>query len=116
MILGAIWGLWHLPLFFIRGTTQSFLAFVPFVLWVTGVSILFTWVYDNTTGSLLIPVLLHTTVNFFAAILTVLPKDVSDSTCPFLLYILLVCLLTAIVVCVTGPRLSSKTRSRAAPP
>ena len=116
LILGAIWGLWHLPLFCIRGTTQSFLAFIPFVLWVTGVSILFTWVYDNTTGSLLIPVLLHTTVNFFAAILAVLPTDVSDSTCPFLPYTLLVCLLTAIVVFVTGPRLSSKTRSRAAPP
>lgn len=116
LILGAIWGLWHLPLFFIRGTTQSFLAFVPFVLWVTGLSTLFTWVYNNTAGSLLIPVLLHTTVNFFAAIPTVLPTDVSDSTRPFLLYTLLVCLLTAIVVFVTGPRLSSKTRSRAAPP
>ena len=99
-----------------QGTTQSFLAFIPFVLWVTGVSILFTCVYDNTTGSLLIPVLLHTTVNFFAAILAVLPTDVSDSTCPFLPYTLLVCLLTAVVVFVTGPRLSNKTRSRAAPP
>jgi VIT1/CCC1 family predicted Fe2+/Mn2+ transporter len=59
-------------------------------------------------GSLRIPVLLHATVNIFAAILTVLPADTSDSARPFLLYTFLVCLLAASVTLLTGPRLSSK--------
>ena len=108
MILGAIWGLWYLPLFFVGGTTQSFLAFVAFMLWVIGLSTIFTWVYNNTAGSLLIPVLLHATVNFFTAILTVLPADTSDSACSFLLYTFLVCLLAASVTLLTRSRLSSK--------
>ena len=105
-----------LPLFFIAGTTQSFLALVWFMLWVVGLSTLFTWVYNNTVGSLLIPVLLHASVNFFAAILTVLPANESDSTRPFLRYTLLECPLAGGIALLNGPRLSGKTRPRAAAP
>ena len=31
LILGAVWGLWHLPLFFIAGTLQSRLPLLPFL-------------------------------------------------------------------------------------
>jgi membrane protease YdiL (CAAX protease family) len=112
LILGIVWGLWHLPLFFITGTAQSFLALAPFMLWVVSLSVLFTWAYNNTAGSLLIPVLLHAIVNFFAATLAVLPANEADGARPFLLYTLLVCLLAAAVVLLAGPQLSRKPRAR----
>ncbi|CAA9436332.1 MAG: CAAX amino terminal protease family protein [uncultured Rubrobacteraceae bacterium] len=110
LILGVIWGLWHLPLFFISGTTQSFLSFVPFILWVVGLSVLFTWIYNSTDGNLLIAILLHASVNFFAATLTVFPASETDYARPFLLYTLLVCLLATAVVLIAGSRLSRNPR------
>jgi hypothetical protein len=73
-----------------------------------GLSTILTWVYNKTAGSLLITVLLYATVNFFAAILTVLLEDTLASAHPFLLYTFLVCLLATSVMLFTGPRLSSK--------
>lgn len=65
VILGAIWGFWHLPLFFMPG--QDIYRNVPIVGFVMGaifLSILFTWIYNNTNKSVLAVILFHTTSNF----------------------------------------------------
>lgn len=64
LILGFIWGFWHLPLFYIPGTAQEGLPFVLYVITVMGLSILFTWVYNNTNGNVLIAMLFHQMYNF----------------------------------------------------
>ena len=46
LVLGLIWGLWHLPLFFIAGTSQTFMPFTGFVLMLVGNSWFFAWVRD----------------------------------------------------------------------
>ena len=51
LVLGILWGLWHLPVFFIAGTSQSEMPLVAFMLWVVALSILFTWVYNSTGGA-----------------------------------------------------------------
>lgn len=64
VILGFAWGLWHLPLFFMPG--QEMYYNVPiwgFILGTILFSIIFTWVYNNTGGSILAVLLLHTTGN-----------------------------------------------------
>ncbi|MFX1570083.1 MAG: type II CAAX prenyl endopeptidase Rce1 family protein [Promethearchaeota archaeon] len=63
IILGGIWSVWHFPLFFIPGTlyyNQSFFSFTTSVL---GLSIIFTWIYNNSNGSILASMLFHTSVN-----------------------------------------------------
>lgn len=60
LILGAVWGLWHLPKFWASGDIGSFaLAVVHNV----AMAVLFTWVYNNTRGSLLIVTLFHAAAN-----------------------------------------------------
>lgn len=44
LVLGVIWACWHLPVFFIPGTSQTFMPFAGFVLLMTGYSWFFAWV------------------------------------------------------------------------
>jgi hypothetical protein len=71
LVLGFFWGLWHLPLFFMEGTTQAEAA-IPiweFILQIMVLSVLFTWLYNNTGGSLLVAILFHTIGNTTGALL-----------------------------------------------
>ena len=77
VILGILWGLWHLPSFWIEGSVHQRMSVQFFVLASVGYSVLYTWIYNGTGGSLLLICMLHaannTTVSytmlFFAPIL-----------------------------------------------
>jgi uncharacterized protein len=64
LILGIIWTAWHFPLFYIKGTPQQGMGFGTFLFWlwslqVVSLSVLTTWVYNNTHRSILSAVLMH---------------------------------------------------------
>jgi len=63
LILGVVWGAWHLPLFFIKGTIQSQTPIWGFMLLIVCGTILFTWLYNNTGGSILAAMIFHTMNN-----------------------------------------------------
>lgn len=63
VLLGLIWGVWHLPQFFIRGGDSYQQSFPVFVLQVTAMSVAFAWLYTRTNGSLLLTMLLHAAIN-----------------------------------------------------
>jgi membrane protease YdiL (CAAX protease family) len=63
LILGALWGAWHLPTFFVPGAPQYGFPFSAFVLLTMAYSVLFSWVYLRTRGSVLIATLLHGAIN-----------------------------------------------------
>lgn len=77
VILGVVWSLWHLPLFFIEGSYQHDavgFATTGFWLFMTGIvalSAAFTWVYNNTERSILGIVVFHGWVNFTAEVVVV---------------------------------------------
>lgn len=64
IILGVVWGLWHLPLYFMP--LQQIYQNIPFVGFVMGtifLSILMTWIYNNTNKSVLAVMCFHTSGN-----------------------------------------------------
>jgi membrane protease YdiL (CAAX protease family) len=69
LIIGLVWAVWHLPLFFMDGTFQSEQigfatpAFWWYMLPTLPISVLDTWVYNNANRSTLSAVLLHFMVN-----------------------------------------------------
>lgn len=70
-VLGTVWGVWHLPLFFISGTPQQALgigtlAFWQFLLTPLPLSALMTWVYLRTGRSILSAILMHLGFNVTA--------------------------------------------------
>lgn len=58
-----IWGLWHLPAFFLSGTPQSAWPFVPFLISSIAVSVMVTPLFNASHGSLLLPALFHFQLN-----------------------------------------------------
>lgn len=62
LILGLLWGCWHLPLFLIPGRPQATMPFVGFLIAATAATILMTW-FQNKTHSGFTAVLFHAAMN-----------------------------------------------------
>jgi membrane protease YdiL (CAAX protease family) len=62
LMVGVLWSVWHLPKFWGTGLSgeRSFLWFTVAHL---ALAILYTWLYNNTRGSLLLVALFHATQN-----------------------------------------------------
>jgi membrane protease YdiL (CAAX protease family) len=73
--LGLVWGMWHLPLFYIDGTAQARIPFVLFLLSVVAMSVVFAWLVNRTAGSVVAALLLHTAINFWPSVVPVLPTE-----------------------------------------
>jgi membrane protease YdiL (CAAX protease family) len=72
---GVIVALWHLPLFLIPTQPQSTFSFVPFLITLMVVRILFGWVYLGAGGSVLLCVLFHASGNAWSEVLPVPRPD-----------------------------------------
>jgi membrane protease YdiL (CAAX protease family) len=63
LVLGVLWALWHLPLFYVAGTPYYGQSLSLYVLQVTAISVAMAWLYFRTGGSLLLVMLMHAAVN-----------------------------------------------------
>ncbi|MDY7014258.1 MAG: type II CAAX endopeptidase family protein [Cyanobacteriota bacterium] len=59
LILGVIWGFWHLPAFLLSGTPQSAWSFTPFLFGSVALSFIVTPLFNTSRGSILLPALFH---------------------------------------------------------
>jgi membrane protease YdiL (CAAX protease family) len=108
LILGILWALWHLPLFLVSSWDTphgSVLDLVLFVIVAIAITIVFTWVFNNTKGSVLLVILAHGSINMAAASLyDLFPAPVvTDSATSFVIGFGVVAL---VVVAMTRGRLS----------
>jgi len=111
LILGVLWAFWHLPVFLVPGFNGAgtgfagvSIPFVEFVFGTMGMAVIFTWVFNNTRGSLLLAMLLHASLD------TAVPG--AESSLIFLtLYIVLVVIALLIILATRG-RLSYERYQR----
>lgn len=97
LILAPIWWAWHLPLFFMRGTSQyawgiGSSSFWLFTVSIVPLSILMTWVYNHNQKSILAAILLH----FMANIIFGLIYPISVMV--YLIQVILLSITTLIVI------------------
>jgi uncharacterized protein len=77
IILGLIWGIWHIPSMMYFGganawnITWAVLNFIP-------ATLLFTWLFNNTKGSLLLVTLYHASVQYSNNFLGVIPTQTAN--------------------------------------
>jgi len=63
LLIGVGWFAWHLPLFLIAGSTQAGDPVYYYAVAVIALSVVFTWIYNETGGSVLLTMVLHASVN-----------------------------------------------------
>jgi membrane protease YdiL (CAAX protease family) len=78
LILGALWAVWHFPYALTAGTFLSEVPLHWFFLNLLAVSIIYTWIFTNTNGSLLLPLLFHAAGNITSNLLPILPPAAPD--------------------------------------
>ncbi|MBE0643942.1 MAG: CPBP family intramembrane metalloprotease [Bacteroidetes bacterium] len=59
LILGGIWGFWHLPVFLLGGMQQSDWAFAPFLVGCLAISVIATALFNDSNGSILLSAAFH---------------------------------------------------------
>jgi membrane protease YdiL (CAAX protease family) len=101
LLLGILWGLWHLPFEIAVGISP--LGYLDFLLFIIGFSVLYTWVYNNTWGSLFLIVLFHAVMDIVVS--TILPTSTTWIV-PILTLILLWVVVALVVVMAGAARLS----------
>ncbi|MFN8440293.1 MAG: type II CAAX endopeptidase family protein [Caldilineaceae bacterium] len=112
LILGFLWALWHIP-----GYLGGWMTVGILPLFVSGIaaSILFTWVYNNTRGSILLMILLHSSSNAAISVGSqVLPVPLSDEMSAFVysgwIPAITYVILAAIILIATRGKLSYDAR------
>ena len=92
LILGVLWGLYHLPSFLIKGLPLDDLPLIPFMIGALSLTILVSWTFNHTGGSLIAVFLYHFAFNFLLNITEFLSNPV--------LFGLLggICIIAAVVV------------------
>lgn len=98
LILGTFWGLWHFH-------PVNFPFYKDWMLWfllmaVLG-SVIYTWVYNHTDGSILIAALFHASTNFSEYIVPISPVNTGAGITPDFIAVRVVYLLTAIVLAIS---------------
>ncbi|MFC4544053.1 CPBP family intramembrane glutamic endopeptidase [Halosolutus amylolyticus] len=112
LILGVVWSVWHLPLFFIDGTYQHDTVgfgtpgFWLFTIGIVPLSVAFTWVYNHTSRSTLGIILLHGWVNFVSETI-----EVTDAV-----YYLQWALLAVLITAIWGAKTLTKAEDVPRPP
>ena len=74
VVLGVIWAIWHLPLFYLHGADTYGQSFTTYLLQVTALSVAMTWLYWHTRGSLLLVMLMHAAINNTKDIVPTVPR------------------------------------------
>lgn len=106
LILGVIWGFWHLPKYLTHWDTVSFAWFMAHT---TVVSVLYTWLYNGTKGSLLLVTLFHAASNATGVFMPMANTVSSGNMGAYIIFILLEITAAIIILIATGPERLSRT-------
>lgn len=63
ILLGIIWAIWHLPLFYIVAADTFHQSFPLYLLQVTGLSVIMAWLFWKVNGNLLPLMVFHAAIN-----------------------------------------------------
>jgi membrane protease YdiL (CAAX protease family) len=117
IIVGVVWGLWHWPLLLMEGLPPYYefgqmYGFIPGILAIVFFitvpwSILFTWMGNNTKGSLLLACVFHGSQAWFMILV-----DPANMMIPYLGYMAIMTVTAIVVVLISGAKNLSRMHER----
>jgi membrane protease YdiL (CAAX protease family) len=109
LVMGLIWALWHLALYITR---MNPIWFAWYIVGVVAKSVLITWAYNGTRGSLLIATLYHATWNTSGMFLPVATKVSEADIGAFAFVVLTEVAVVAVITILAGPEHLSRAEAR----
>jgi len=100
LILGIVWGFWHLPKYLSDWDAVSFFWFMAHIL---AISILMTWLYNNTQGSLLLVAIFHAASNTAGVLLPISNRLAEQNMGAYIFFVLCELAAALIVTIMAGP-------------
>lgn len=80
LILGAVWVIWHVPLWFIPDSGFEKINFPMFALMGVSFAVILTWIFNNTKGSFVGVILAHLSSNYAGSFLAIEGGLISEQT------------------------------------
>ena len=108
LVLGVVWFLWHVPLLFLPGDTNGALALPLMAAFILVSSIMYTWLFNSTGGSVLAVTLLHGGFNVVAQFVPVHPSNTGDVLSGVMM-VAVVTVVAVVLVAVYGARTLAPT-------
>ena len=69
LLIGVVWGIWHLPLWVMPGDGHSTYPFIAFLIMTTSISIVYGWLFNASGKKLIIVIFFHAMSNTAAPLL-----------------------------------------------
>jgi CAAX protease family protein len=109
LILGVIWGFWHLPKYLSHWNTVSFAWFIVHAM---AYAVILTWLYNNTQGSLLLVAISHASSNTAGVFMPMANTVSGENMSTYIIFVLLEVLTAIILVLATGTERLSRTEPK----
>jgi uncharacterized protein len=74
LILGVLWALWHLPVFFNPDTLYSNLPFALWLAYAVPLAVIITWLFNSAGGSVLMAIVFHAVINASSELWKTIPE------------------------------------------
>jgi uncharacterized protein len=106
LFIGVFEGLFHLPYFFRSSSDQAAAGLPVFVIGSMAGAVIFTWLFNNTRGSVLLVMLFHSFINMW---IEVFPAPAADQAIAQWSFNTLLVILAVVLVIVFGPSRLSRS-------
>ena len=109
LVLGGIWGFWHLPKYLTHFNTTSFAVFMIHIM---AYAVILTWLYNNTKGSLLLVAISHACANTAGVFMPIASTVSSENLGAYFLYVVLEVITAVVIIVIAGPARLSRTEPK----
>jgi len=93
ILLGLIWGIWHVPLFIIQDPPGGFLWIAGQCLYMVVLRILIVWIYNNTNKSVFAAIMIHAISNLCGMVFPIYSLPIG----PFIATIIIIITLVVVI-------------------